>query len=152
MILVLGAWLSACAGSGPEGDGTPPPRCKPSEDPASVSFQGNLQPVFTASCALGGCHDAASSIQGLNLSVGASYGQLVNVRSTERRSLDRVQPGDPATSYLNQKIEDVEGISGTIMPPACGGGATTGTNGAPCLTADEVEMFRTWVLACAPNN
>ncbi len=151
LTLLLGAWLSACAGSGPDGGSTPPPKCKPSVDPASVSFQGNLQPVFTASCALGGCHDAASSVQGLNLSVGASYSQLVNMRSTEKRTLKRVQPGAPDASYLIQKLEDTPGISGTIMPPGCSAGGT-GTNGAPCLTADQMEMFRTWILACAPNN
>jgi hypothetical protein len=149
MALFLLAWLTGCAGSGP--GGTPPATCTPTVPRDSISYKNNIQPVFTTSCALGGCHDATSSAQGLNLSAGASYRQLVNVPSTEQRTVKRVQPGDPTASYLVRKIKNTEGITGTIMPQGCLNGGT-GTNGAPCLTGDQMDMISTWILACAPNN
>ena len=144
-------WITACAGSGGGGNGTPKPSCTPQVDPASISFANNIQPLFNTSCALGGCHDAATAIQGLNLSVGASYKAIVNRRSTEQANLKLIQPGNPDTSYLIQKIEATPGIAGVPMPQGCPGSGV-GLNGAPCLSADQMQMFRTWVLACAPKN
>ena len=156
LALLMLSGLAACAGSG-DGGGTAPRACtptapcEPAPDPASVSFRNNIQPmIFTPSCALGGCHDAVSSTQALNLSTGAAYRQLVNVRSTEQRNLKRVLPGDPDASYLVRKIENAMGITGTIMPQGCDTGV--GLNGAPCLTADQIQAVRTWICACAPNN
>ena len=43
------------------------------------------------------------------------------------------------------------GITPVQMPQGCPD-AGTGLNGAPCLTGDQMDMFRMWVNACAPNN
>lgn len=152
--LVLGALtLVACAGGGPEGGKPPPPACKP-PSPPTISFASNVQPIYNRSCALGGCHDAATRAQGLNLSPGAAYRATVAVKSTEQRSLDLIEKGEPDDSYLVRKIENTPGITPTIMPQGCSdpGQGGTGTNGAPCLSLDEVAAIRTWVTECAPNN
>jgi hypothetical protein len=60
------------------------------------------------------CHGLGSG--GLTIAPGAEFTQLVNVRSTERPELFRVQPGDPAQSYLFLKLAGDGGIQGTRMP------------------------------------
>jgi hypothetical protein len=147
-VIVLGGALAGCAGSG-GGDGGGPPRaaCTPPARP-SVSFAANVQPIFTATCALGGCHDAATRAQGLDLS-GAARGRIVNVRSTEIRQRVLVQPGHPDTSYLQQKVEGAPPLAGVLMPQGCPGSPL---NGARCLGLDEIAAIRTWIEECAPAN
>lgn len=148
MLLVTG--LAACAGSGPDdgGSGGGKPTCKPPATP-TISYSGNVQPIFNRSCALGGCHDSATRAQGLDLSTGRSYRAIVSVRSTEQRQLDLVVPGKPDDSYLVRKIEGTPGITGVLMPQGCPGAPL---NGAICLSADDTAAIRTWAQECALNN
>ena len=139
MALLLVVWLTGCAGSG-GGGGTPPPN--PS---GTVSYKSNIQPVFNRSCAITGCHRPPTSAQQLDLTKNVSYGQLVNVASTEQPSVLRVAPGDPDASYLIRKIEGTPGISGGQMPVGCPGTVA-------CLSGDQMDMFRTWVTEGALNN
>jgi hypothetical protein len=142
--------LGGCAGEGREagGDGGGRPACTPSVDPQTVSFRNNIQPLFNRSCAVGGCHDAATRAQFLSLAPGDAYQQTVRRRSTQQ-PLSLVDPGDPDASYLVRKIEGTPGIAGVLMPQGCPG---TPLNGAVCLGADEMQAVRTWILACAPRN
>src|SRR5438552_10792114 len=55
--------------------------------PAGVSFETDVQPIFTARCALPACHSGPFPTQGLNLSDGSAYADIVNVMSTERPDL-----------------------------------------------------------------
>ena len=72
--------------------------------------------VFSVSCALSGCHAGSAPAAGMNLSAGASYGNIVGVTSTERGDLKRIEPGDPNRSYLVRKIRGDADIVGSPMP------------------------------------
>src|SRR5205823_2693376 len=72
--------------------------------PATASFRGDVQPIFTSQCALVGCHSGAFPTQGLNLSEGSAYAAIVNVTSTEQATVKLVDPGSTATSYLWWKV------------------------------------------------
>jgi uncharacterized protein YjdB len=106
-----------------------------------VSFANQVQPIFTANCALSGCHAGASPEQGMNLSAGQAYNAIVNVPSVQQPSLMRVLPGNPDNSYLVRKIEGTPSITGSRMPL-----------GGPFLTASQIATIRTWISQGAPNN
>jgi hypothetical protein len=150
---MLGLTVAGCAGSGTGGGGgggggggntckTPPP--------ATVSFSGNIQPIFNRSCATStACHVGPTAGQGLQLTAGVSYGAIVNVPSTEKPKLLLVKPGAPDNSYLLQKVEGTPGITGLQMPQGCPGNPM---GGAVCPSADEITAIRTWIMECAQNN
>ncbi len=74
-----------------------------------VSFSGMIQPIFNAQCTQ--CHSWLQS--------GSSYGNIVNVPSTQVSSLSFVSPGDSSNSYLYLKIlgeQSTVGGSGVRMP------------------------------------
>lgn len=85
----------------------------------------------------------------LDLSTGQSYGDTVNRPVVQKPGATRVVPGKPGQSYLLQKMLNDPGITGTIMPQGCPGMPLAG---AQCLTADEMQAIRTWIVECAPNN
>jgi hypothetical protein len=113
---------------------TKPPSVK--EDP---SFASDIQPIFTANCALSGCH-AAPGQHGLILSAGQSYSLLVNVNSVEVPTLMRVRPSLPDSSYLVIKIEGRQSV-GVQMP-------ATGTP----LSSTNIQLIRNWITKGAQNN
>lgn len=93
--------------------------------PVSGATLDELQAsVFTPSCAVSGCHTGPTGgglPAGLNLgSADASFANLVGVASLQQPALSRVAAGDPANSYLVQKVEGTA-ASGSRMP--LGGGA-----------------------------
>lgn len=103
------------------------------------SFSADIQPVFSASCAMGGCHGGGSAQAGLLLSPGPAYANLVNAASTEDPSKKRVLPGDAAKSYLVLKVEGNQS-SGSRMPPA-----------GP-LAANTIRNIKNWISRGAKNN
>lgn len=107
----------------------------------TVSFASDVQPIFTANCALAGCHSAASAQQGLILQAGQALASIVNVASRERPDLDRIEPGDPDRSYLVMKIRGDSGIVGGQMPL-----------GRTPLSAAQIATIVTWVQEGAANN
>ena len=148
VLLAAVSVLPGCAGSGGGGGGGGP-KCKAPAQP-TISYANNVQPIYNRSCAVAaGCHASSGPAQGLDLSAGKSYGQSVNVKSTEQPKLKRIDPGKPDSSYIVQKIEGTPGISGVLMPQGCPG---TPLNGAQCLSADDISCIRQWVTECAPNN
>lgn len=64
--------------------------------PHRVSFQRDVQPIFTRSCA--GCHPA--SFPYLDLRTGRAWDQLVRVPSATNPAFELVLPGRPDLSYL----------------------------------------------------
>jgi hypothetical protein len=147
--LAIGGVLTGCAGEGGGGGGgKPQPSCTTTLPPA-ISFATNIQPIFTRSCAVSGCHDSTFKIQNLDLSVGQAYGQLVDVPSTEQSKLLRVKPGFPDDSYLVRKLDGGPNISGQQMPLNCPGNPQ---NGQQCFMDDEIAAIRQWISECAPNN
>jgi hypothetical protein len=97
--------------------------------------------IFSASCAFAGCHGASAPAQGLNLSEGAAYGDIVNVASSERPSLDRIEPNDPMASYLFLKVIGDSTIVGGRMPL-----------GSPPLADDLIGLLQSWIERGAPND
>ncbi len=97
--------------------------------------------VFNASCAFSGCHGGSSPAQGLNLSAGQSYDMIVNTASAQQPSLDRIEPNDPASSYLYLKIIGDPSITGSRMP-----------RGAPALSQELMDLVRDWIERGAPND
>ena len=132
VLLVAGATSIACGTrkSPTEPDAPPDP---------SATFTRVQAEVFTPSCALSGCHAGPSPQQGMDLSAGRSYGQIVNVRAVESTRL-RIAPGDTAGSYLLSKVNGDATITGVRMPP---GGA---------LTSEKLTLLADWVRRGAPND
>jgi mono/diheme cytochrome c family protein len=95
---------------------------------AKVSFAA-VQQLLTGNCA--GCHPPN---QGMDLTTGHVYANIVNVKSREVPSLMRVKPGDPTDSYLYQKVTQAKPMVGVRMPK----------DGQP-LTADEITTLRVWI-------
>jgi len=96
--------------------------------------------IFSTTCATSGCHSGANPPDGLLLTNGRSYSNIVNVASVQMPSLDRVEPGDPNDSYLVRKIRGT-GIVANRMPL-----------GGPPLSNEEIALIVRWVSEGAPNN
>jgi hypothetical protein len=95
-----------------------------------------VQPIVDNNCVV--CHQTTSRAGGLSLQRGDAPASLLGVPSTEAK-LARVEPGDPAKSYLFHKIvgtQEHAGGSGERMPV---GGA---------LTDAEISVIETWITAC----
>lgn len=132
--------LPACGGESTSGPGAAPPAGPPPPPPipsSNVSFANHIQPIFSTSCATSGCHSGAGAPEGLDLSAGVAYGNIVNVSSVQSPGTDLVKPGDPGNSYLVLKVE---GSVGQRMPPA-----------SP-LPQTQLDGIRTWVTEGANDN
>jgi hypothetical protein len=125
--------------------------CRPavdSCDPLSLfdgTFDRIQKQVFNTSCATSGCHDSQSQANGLLLEIGAAYTQTVNAAPTnvtaQGLGWDRITPGDPAMSYLYNKVTGDLGVGlGSRMPL-----------GRPPLAANLIEIIRLWIEAGAPE-
>jgi hypothetical protein len=112
-----------------------------------VRFAQDVLPIFTnngaKTCAQSGCHSGSSATfsGGQNLEAANAYANIVNVASTEKPTLKRVQPGDGDASYLYQKIKGEPGIAGARMPLA----------GGP-LDDDDIDRIELWINQGALNN
>jgi hypothetical protein len=125
--------------------------------PTPISFAQDVQPIFATSCV--GCHTGATappSARPMSLETGPAYANIVNVRAFETDTstlLDRIEPGDPEVSYLVHKIQgthtagSVRG-SGLRMPRGCPDGPPP----RACLTPQQIQLIRQWVLQGAANN
>lgn len=131
-VLGLAAVLAAC--------GTRKSPTEPSDVPdPSATFTRVQAEVFTASCALSGCHSGPNPQLGMDLSAGKAYAQIVNVRAVES-SRPRIAPGDPDGSYLVSKVKGDATITGSRMP--------FGGN----LPPERVQLLVDWVRRGAPND
>ncbi|HXV78212.1 MAG TPA: hypothetical protein VD788_18015 [Candidatus Polarisedimenticolaceae bacterium] len=74
------------------------------------------QQVFSPSCAVTDCHIGPDPEQGLDLSAGSAYANLVNVQAAEINNYMRVEPGNAADSYVYMKITNDLRILGDPMP------------------------------------
>jgi hypothetical protein len=111
-----------------------------------ISFTQNIAPLWGTRCALPSCHDAASP-QGPNLEPSVSYGNTVNVASTQQPALDLVKPGRADESYLFRKIDPTRAfpVTGGLMPLGCPSAPPAGG----CLTEDEIAAIELWITECA---
>ena len=106
--------------------------------------------IFSTMCT--GCHTgvpttavppATTTLPGsMNLTTAAaSYKALVGVPSLEVPTVLRVAPGNPANSYLIQKLQGSVGITGKQMPL-----------GGPYLSTAQINMIAQWITAGAQMN
>jgi hypothetical protein len=87
---------------------------------AAVSFEHDLMPFFSTTCAFGGCHDGLSRLAGLYLGTNFTEGEadaavrqevhdsLLSPASTTD-DLPRVKPFEPAESFLMLKVQGCQG-------------------------------------------
>jgi len=112
-----------------------------------------IAPIFSAdhgvlrewSCAVGGCHVAASPSADLDLFVDSHsmWTRLVGVKSSQS-PLMRVLPGRPSMSYLLQKLAGTQaghGQGNDRMP-----------FGGPYLDQADMDAVRAWILEGARDN
>ena len=89
--------LYGCAGNGP------PPSS------GGSAYDVIQQEIFNQHCLSAGCHNSLNQAGNLNLTAGASYGDLVNVVPENplaaANGLLRVTPFDPNNSFLIVKLE-----------------------------------------------
>jgi hypothetical protein len=107
----------------------------------TATFAAVQQQIFTQSCAFSGCHGGSSPAEGMDLRSGAAYTNIVNVRSSQRSSLDRIEPSDPDNSYLYLKVIGDSSIEGVRMP-----------RGGSALSQDLIDLLRDWIEHGAPND
>ena len=93
--------------------------------------------IFTPTCSV--CHvdGGVAGFTGLWLDELSSAATLLGVSSFEVPALLRVSPGDPAASYLVQKLEGTATV-GERMPP-----------GGPFLPQSSIDVIRAWIGAGA---
>lgn len=112
-----------------------------------ISFAAQIQPIFTSSCALSGCHGSGNlqpPEKPMNLSAGQAYSNTVNVSSAQLGSMDRIEPGQPDRSYLVHKIQGTHltvGGSGVRMPAS-----------GNFLSQSQIDLIRNWIAQGALNN
>ena len=91
-------------------------------------FSEDLQPILDANCTQG-CHQPGGTAP-FSLEPNASFDGLV--------SAGRVVPGNPDASLLIRRIE------GSLLPRM--------PLNAPALPAEQIQWFREWIAAGAPND
>jgi len=122
--------VSGCGDDGidPDGGG--------SGNQGTVSFAGDLQPIFDAHCLR--CHGAGGS-GGLDLSAAVAWNDLVGIESSNYSPRQRVVSANPDASVLYLKISGDAG-TGSRMPLG------------RVLDPTVIEMVRVWILEGALNN
>ncbi|MCH7858808.1 MAG: T9SS type A sorting domain-containing protein [Candidatus Marinimicrobia bacterium] len=106
---------------------------------SNVDFATQVNPIFqagAAGCAAGGCHGTAGNFFILGTDATANYNALVNVLNSSN-SLDYIEPGNTAASYLYLKITGDQSISGSRMP--------LGNSSYFDDHADQLETIRVWI-------
>ena len=122
----LGLGLAGCGNGGPSRGVMPPAQ--------PVTLADVQTQVFTPSCAMVACHTGAGAPFGLDLSAGASAGNLVGVSSQEVLSLLRVEPFNSTDSYLYMKLVNDPRIQADPMPL-----------NRPPLNAGDLALVQSWI-------
>ena len=133
LLLVIPIFMISCTkDSGPV---FIPKEHDPNDSIITISFADDVQEIFDTECWF--CHPNNGD---LDLGVGISHAELVNVQSANYPPNMRVVPYDTAASVLFHKImrDDVYGLE---MPP-----------GALELTEQEKAIITTWILEGALDN
>jgi cytochrome c553 len=116
-----------------------PPAAMPAEEKAPT-LETDVQPIFETACTK--CHGPKKAKAKLDLSATAGVAALVNRPADQVPELMLVKPGDPANSYLWQKLQHTS---------AKGKGMPRGIFRASRLPEDQLELIRKWIEAGAPE-
>lgn len=120
--------------------------------PAEATYAGDVSvealrtQIFRPSCTYSACHASSAPAGGLDLS-GDDVGAVLRAHQpTGDTDLPLVEPGDPARSWLWQRVALCD-------PPSASGAAVTHMPlNAPRLIAPEAAaLLRDWILAGAPD-
>jgi cytochrome c peroxidase len=142
LVTILCAVLAAGCDESLESVAGPTPNLTP-------TFASIQRDIFQASDSSGrpsctSCHNpngGAFRAVGLDLTT-EGYASLVGVASRQRPNVLRVAPGDPANSYLIQKIEaQAADIVGVRMPQR-----------GPFLTDGQIAIIERWIELGAKND
>ncbi len=106
----------------------------------TVTLSGNVQSIFSASCATAGCHVTGGAAP-MSLQSGQSYGNLVGVTSSECPPTLRVRACGPlpTQSYVAAKILDQDICFGSKMPKGSS------------LPASTIQTIVDWIAQGAPQ-
>jgi hypothetical protein len=110
-------------------------------DGTTSTLSGNVQPIFTQTCAISlACHQQGGAGI-LNLQAGAAYASTVGVTTAQSGAAGKplVDPFGIDSSYLYDKVTG-EGVA-TPMPL-----------GGPPIPPDQMDTIRNWILEGAVNN
>ncbi len=136
------------------GTNLPPPPSGSGFNPVFSAIQSN---VFTPSCATANCHSGSNPPESLNLEAANSYALLVGIASQQDNGIQRVNPGNPALSYLVQKLEGTAATGGQMPPTGALGQSVIDTirqwisDGALDDTAVGATPIRVSSLSPAPG-
>ncbi|MBI4531951.1 MAG: hypothetical protein HY709_10590 [Candidatus Latescibacteria bacterium] len=108
------------------------------------SYKDHIQPIFTANCALSGCHAGSRPEEGMSLEEGKSHGNIVNQPSRQVPSRMRIKPSDPDNSYLYRKIQGEQG--------AVGGSGSRMPKDRSSLSSAQIETIKNWITQGAQDN
>jgi hypothetical protein len=137
--LVTSLLLLGCSSGSGGGGGEPPPPPPPPPPPSDPPNGATLEPTFTSIQAnvftpiCTACHAGSLPPEGLRLDAASSYGMLVGIASVQVPSLQRVNPGNPNSSYLIQKLEGTAAV-GVRMPAD-----------QPPLPQSTINVIRQWI-------
>ena len=127
----------------------------PTTTTTSTTSTTTLAPVWSAIQAqvigprCGGCHGSQAGLTGLG-GCNSGHASLVNVASTELPTMDRVEPGDPTTSWLVHKLDGTQGwFTSMCSGMFCGSQMPLG---GPFLSLSERNAIRTWITNGAVND
>ncbi|MBL0211080.1 MAG: hypothetical protein IPQ13_09255 [Holophagaceae bacterium] len=153
------ALLSGCGGGGSSSGGgtTPPPSNQVCPMPAVIpapKFSADILPALQSSCgsATSTCHGTGvlRIVFSPNRTATEIYSDLTNPNAGRAPAgWVEIKPGDPAHSWLIEKISPADGskprdssgqVSGDVMPLGS------------VLCANSIANIRAWVQAGAPNN
>ena len=113
--------------------------CGDKDDPldsATVGTWSDVDTIFGRSCSFDSCHGASAAAGGLSLD-GDAHAAVVGVASAQDPSVNLVEPGDSAGSYLVMKLRGADGITADSMPPS------------GSLDEADIVLIETWIDAGA---
>ena len=102
----------------------------------NASLSSIQEYILTPNCAKSGCHIGSNAPEGLDLSQGQSYGNLVSI-SSQQSGLLLVDPGSSTNSWIVKKL-NAEGTS--LMPPGL------------ALSTAEIDTIKKWIDLGAQND
>ena len=101
---------------------------------SALSYAKDVEPLFVAEC--GDCHSAENPKKGLDLSQGRGVANMLDRPSQEVDGVLLLKAGDPAASYLWQKLTHAA-AEGKGMPRTM--------FGAKKLSQDQLDLIERWI-------
>jgi hypothetical protein len=117
----------------------------------AISSSHDVETVLARSCAVGGCHAGSPGAANLTLPLGAGawVANIVSRPSRENPVMMLVQPGDPAKSWMVQKLLCNQCSFASTCDARLGCGQCM-PFGKPLALADITTVF-VWVRSGAPH-